>query len=218
MRRSAGGARLRQLGAADEAGPSLRSEDKRGGHWLILIRRIFTGAGICCNDRQVVTRVPLRPHAAHPHAARAPIPVAQVEIALDFARGMAYLHSRRQPIVHRDLVRAEGRRAGAGGGEKQACRGSGALGGAGRNGTLQRLRAYASRGRGAGVVARGWLRDVGLAGGEEGGWSQSVYTYGETWHRHAPRHARNAPPVTTSSCTWCLCVPVCGRECRSPPT
>lgn len=27
----------------------------------------------------------------------------QVEIALDFARGMAYLHSRRQPIVHRDL-------------------------------------------------------------------------------------------------------------------
>ena len=27
----------------------------------------------------------------------------QVEIALDFARGLAYLHSRRQPIVHRDL-------------------------------------------------------------------------------------------------------------------
>ncbi len=27
----------------------------------------------------------------------------QVEVALDFARGMAYLHSRRQPIVHRDL-------------------------------------------------------------------------------------------------------------------
>lgn len=30
-------------------------------------------------------------------------PRRQVEIALDFARGMAYLHSRRQPIVHRDL-------------------------------------------------------------------------------------------------------------------
>lgn len=29
----------------------------------------------------------------------------QVEVALDFARGMAYLHSRRQPICHRDLVR-----------------------------------------------------------------------------------------------------------------
>lgn len=27
----------------------------------------------------------------------------QVEIALDFARGLAYLHSRRLPIVHRDL-------------------------------------------------------------------------------------------------------------------
>eukprot|EP00200_Dunaliella_tertiolecta_P005622 CAMPEP_0202350340 /NCGR_PEP_ID=MMETSP1126-20121109/7453_1 /ASSEMBLY_ACC=CAM_ASM_000457 /TAXON_ID=3047 /ORGANISM="Dunaliella tertiolecta, Strain CCMP1320" /LENGTH=516 /DNA_ID=CAMNT_0048942295 /DNA_START=80 /DNA_END=1630 /DNA_ORIENTATION=+ len=27
----------------------------------------------------------------------------QVEVALDFARGMAYLHSRRQPIAHRDL-------------------------------------------------------------------------------------------------------------------
>lgn len=27
----------------------------------------------------------------------------QVEVALDFARGMAYLHSRRQPVVHRDL-------------------------------------------------------------------------------------------------------------------
>ena len=27
----------------------------------------------------------------------------RVEIALDFARGMAYLHSRRMPIVHRDL-------------------------------------------------------------------------------------------------------------------
>ena len=26
-----------------------------------------------------------------------------MEIALDFARGIAYLHSRRQPIVHRDL-------------------------------------------------------------------------------------------------------------------
>ena len=38
----------------------------------------------------------------------APLPLPppaclQVEIALDFARGMAYLHSRRQPIVHRDL-------------------------------------------------------------------------------------------------------------------
>lgn len=33
----------------------------------------------------------------------APTPRRQVEIALDFARGMAYLHSRRQPIVHRDL-------------------------------------------------------------------------------------------------------------------
>jgi len=32
-----------------------------------------------------------------------PSPRRQVEIALDFARGMAYLHSRRQPIVHRDL-------------------------------------------------------------------------------------------------------------------
>lgn len=32
-----------------------------------------------------------------------PCPAVQVEIALDFARGMAYLHSRRQPIVHRDL-------------------------------------------------------------------------------------------------------------------
>lgn len=30
-------------------------------------------------------------------------PRRQVEIALDFARSMAYLHSRRQPIVHRDL-------------------------------------------------------------------------------------------------------------------
>lgn len=27
----------------------------------------------------------------------------QAEIALDFARSLAYLHSRRQPIVHRDL-------------------------------------------------------------------------------------------------------------------
>lgn len=33
----------------------------------------------------------------------APTPRRQVEVALDFARGMAYLHSRRQPIVHRDL-------------------------------------------------------------------------------------------------------------------
>ncbi|KAI8477080.1 MAG: kinase-like domain-containing protein [Monoraphidium minutum] len=33
----------------------------------------------------------------------APTQRRQVEIALDFARGMAYLHSRRQPIVHRDL-------------------------------------------------------------------------------------------------------------------
>uniref|UniRef100_A0A7S0UV82 Protein kinase domain-containing protein n=1 Tax=Polytomella parva TaxID=51329 RepID=A0A7S0UV82_9CHLO len=33
----------------------------------------------------------------------APTPRRQVEIALDFARGMAYLHSRRQPILHRDL-------------------------------------------------------------------------------------------------------------------
>lgn len=33
----------------------------------------------------------------------APSPRRMVEIALDFARGMAYLHSRRQPIVHRDL-------------------------------------------------------------------------------------------------------------------
>ncbi|KAJ9510595.1 hypothetical protein QJQ45_027481 [Haematococcus lacustris] len=32
-----------------------------------------------------------------------PAPRRQVEVALDFARGMAYLHSRRQPIVHRDL-------------------------------------------------------------------------------------------------------------------
>lgn len=31
----------------------------------------------------------------------APTQRRQVEIALDFARGMAYLHSRRQPIVHR---------------------------------------------------------------------------------------------------------------------
>lgn len=30
-------------------------------------------------------------------------PRRKVEIALDFARGLAYLHSRRQPIVHRDL-------------------------------------------------------------------------------------------------------------------
>ncbi|WIA29235.1 hypothetical protein OEZ86_011743 [Tetradesmus obliquus] len=33
----------------------------------------------------------------------APTQRRQVEVALDFARGMAYLHSRRQPIVHRDL-------------------------------------------------------------------------------------------------------------------
>jgi serine/threonine protein kinase len=33
----------------------------------------------------------------------APSTRRQVEIALDFARSMAYLHSRRQPIVHRDL-------------------------------------------------------------------------------------------------------------------
>ncbi len=32
-----------------------------------------------------------------------PNPRRKVEIALDFARGMAYLHSRRLPIVHRDL-------------------------------------------------------------------------------------------------------------------
>jgi hypothetical protein len=31
----------------------------------------------------------------------APTQRRQVEVALDFARGMAYLHSRRQPIVHR---------------------------------------------------------------------------------------------------------------------
>lgn len=31
----------------------------------------------------------------------APTQRRQVEIALDFAKGMAYLHSRRQPIVHR---------------------------------------------------------------------------------------------------------------------
>jgi hypothetical protein len=33
----------------------------------------------------------------------APTVRRKVEIALDFARGIAYLHSRRQPIVHRDL-------------------------------------------------------------------------------------------------------------------
>jgi serine/threonine protein kinase len=39
----------------------------------------------------------------------APTQRRQVEIALDFAKGMAYLHSRRQPIVHR---RARARRGG----------------------------------------------------------------------------------------------------------
>ncbi|MEW5309905.1 MAG: hypothetical protein WDW38_001748 [Sanguina aurantia] len=37
------------------------------------------------------------------HTFFAPTVRRQVEVALDFARGMAYLHSRRQPIVHRDL-------------------------------------------------------------------------------------------------------------------
>lgn len=35
----------------------------------------------------------------------APTQRRQVEIALDFAKGMAYLHSRRQPIVHRSVWR-----------------------------------------------------------------------------------------------------------------
>ena len=50
---------------------------------------------------------PLPPKRHHHHHERktfyAPTPRRQVEVALDFARGMAYLHSRRQPIVHRDL-------------------------------------------------------------------------------------------------------------------